>query len=120
MEGGGRIRITNQDLQLQVMVVVDRDLGPNLRLQKVPSDPGGGGSGDGDEDDPDLPDLGPDGPNAPSVRSSTVATSEVRSMLKRRARRDDQQSRPKSSLGSVKIEEYYGDRSRYLKWKKAI
>ena len=85
-----------------------------------PSDPGGGGSGDGDEDDPDLPDLGPDGPDAPSVRSSTVATSEVRSMLKRRARRDDQQSRPKSSLGSVKIEEYYGDRSRYLKWKRAI
>ena len=117
--------------------MVAPDLGPNLQLQKddpvrpkpssrrmppsqPPSDPGGGGSGDGDEDDPDLPDLGPDGPDAPSVRSSTVATSEVRSMLKRRARRDDQQSRPKSSLGSVKIEEYYGDRSRYLKWKRAI
>ena len=28
--------------------------------------------------------------------------------------------RPKSSLGSVKIEEFYGKRSRYLKWKKAV
>lgn len=27
---------------------------------------------------------------------------------------------PKSSLGSVKVEEFWGDRSRYLKWKKTI
>ena len=83
-----------------------------------PSEPGGGdgGSDDGGDDDPDLP----EGPEAPSLRSSTVATSEVRSMLRRRAKKEDQQSRPRSSLGSVKIEEFYGDRSRYLKWKRAI
>ena len=40
-------------------------------------------------------------------------------MLKRRAKKEIE-VRPKSSLGSVKIEEFYGDRSRYLKWKRAI
>ena len=40
-------------------------------------------------------------------------------MPKRRARQEIE-GRPKSSLGSVKIEEFYGDRSRYLKWKRAI
>ena len=67
-----------------------------------PSEPGGDPSEDGDP-----------------PPSSTAGTSEVRSMLKRRARKEIE-GRPKSSLGSVKIEEFYGDRSRYLKWKRAI
>ena len=49
---------------------------------------------------------------------SSVNTSEVRSLLRRRAR--VREERPKSSLGSVKIEEFYGDRSKYLKWKRAV
>ena len=28
--------------------------------------------------------------------------------------------RPRASLGSVKIEEFFGDRTKYLKWKKAV
>ena len=40
-------------------------------------------------------------------------------MLRRRAHAEEGH-RQKSSLGSVKIEEYHGDRSRYLKWKRTI
>ena len=41
-------------------------------------------------------------------------------MLRRKMRRvQDPSSRPKSSLGSVRIEEFYGDRLRYMKWKRA-
>ena len=39
-------------------------------------------------------------------------------MLRRQARVT--QDRPRSSLGSVKIEEFYGDRHKYLKWKKSV
>ena len=60
-----------------------------------------------------------DGDGGESAQSSSAATSEVRSMLRRQMHRETD-SRPKSSLGSVKIEEFYGDRSRYLKWKRAI
>ena len=60
-----------------------------------------------------------DGDGGESAQSSSAATSQVRSMLRRRMHRETD-SRPKSSLGSVKIEEFYGDRSRYLKWKRAI
>ena len=60
-----------------------------------------------------------DGEGGESAQSSSAATSEVRSMLRRRMHRESD-SRPKSSLDSVKIEEFYGDRSRYLKWKRAI
>ena len=49
--------------------------------------------------------------------SSSAATSDLRSLLRRRAR---EQERPKSSIGSVRIEEFSGDRRRYLKWKRAI
>jgi hypothetical protein len=37
-------------------------------------------------------------------------------MLRRRMKREDKESRPRSSLGPVEIEEFYGDRSRYVKW----
>eukprot|EP00434_Breviolum_minutum_P025436 symbB.v1.2.022474.t1/scaffold1996.1/size93170/9 len=72
---------------------------------------------------PDPDDDGDDEGGSTSrdeTRSSAAATSEIRSMLRRKHHRDGNDSRPKSSLGSVKIEEYYGDRSRYIKWKRAI
>ena len=68
--------------------------------------------GPGDPSEPEEPDDA-------SQRSSTAATSEIKSMLKRRLRQEDGY-RPKSSLGSVKVEEFYGDRTRYLKWKRTI
>ena len=49
---------------------------------------------------------------------SSADTSAIRSMLKRRVK--SSLERPKSSLGSVKIEEFAGERYRYLKWKKAV
>ena len=52
-----------------------------------------------------------------SATSSLAGTSELRSLLWRRAR---EQERPKSSIGSVRIESFAGDRRRYLKWKKAV
>ena len=54
-----------------------------------------------------------------SQRSSTAATSEIKSLLRRRMRQE-QSYRPQSSLGSVRIEEFYGDRGRFLKWKRTI
>ena len=53
-------------------------------------------SDDGDEDGEE------------SQRSSTAATSEIKSLLRRRMRQEESY-RPKSSLGSVRIEEFYGD-----------
>ena len=76
-----------------------------------------------------TPPSDPEGPSEPpgtdedlddaSQRSSTAATSEIKSMLKRRMKQEDGY-RPKSSLGSMKVEEFYGDRTRYLKWKRTI
>ena len=67
-------------------------------------------------------DGGPPGsmptPTDTSDPDSSVDTSAIRSMLKRRVKQN--MDRPKSSLGSVKIEEYAGERSRYAKWKKAV
>ena len=53
-----------------------------------------------------------------SMTDSTARTSEVKSMLRKKVK--NQYDRPRSSLGSVKIEEFYGDRSRYRKWKTAV
>ena len=103
--GGCQIRIIRRCLPHKVMDMMDLVLvapttpeGPvrpkpssrKMPLSQPPSEPDGGdgGSDGGGDDDPNLP----EGPEAPSLRSSTVATSEVRSMLKRRARREDQQS----------------------------
>ena len=53
--------------------------------------------------------------------SSSAQTSEIRSMLRQRMKKEgDGYQRPKSSLGSVRIEEYWGERSRYVKWKRTI
>ena len=80
----------------------------------------GGSRGGGNPPDPDDDDDEGGSTSREDTRSSTAATSEIRSMLRRKHHRDGNDSRPKSSLGSVKIEEYYGDRSRYIKWKRAI
>ena len=74
--------------------------------------PGSEDPGDGDGSEP------PDDEES-LIAPSTPATSEIKSMLRRRAHAEEGH-RQKSSLGSVKIEEYHGDRSRYLKWKRTI
>ena len=68
-------------------------------------------------DDGDGPSDGPSG-GTETEASSSVNTSELRSLVKHHmgARFD----RPRASLGSVKIEEFFGDRTKYLKWKKAV
>ena len=50
------------------------------------------------------------------VGSSSAGTSEIKSLLRRRAR---EQERPKSSIGSVKIEDFYGDRKKFKAWRRA-
>lgn len=68
-------------------------------------------------DDGDDPSDGPSG-GTETEASSSVNTSELRSLVKHHmgARFD----RPRASLGSVKIEEFFGDRTMDLKWKKAV
>ena len=67
--------------------------------------------------------LRPRGPVTPDaavvedVGSSSAGTSEIKSLLRRRARGDE---RPKSSIGSVKIEDFYGDRRKFRAWRRAI
>ena len=77
--------------------------------EKPPSSPGG-----------DPPEPGDDDADLPEEVASSAGTSELRSMLNKRVKKDQEWTRPKSSLGSVRIEEYWGDRSRYQKWKRAI
>ena len=48
---------------------------------------------------------------------SSVRTSEVRSLLMKKWR---QQERPKASLGSVRIEDFYGERGRYRGWRRVV
>ena len=48
--------------------------------------------------------------------SSSAGTSEIKSMLRKRAREGE---RPKSSIGSVKIEDFFGDRRRFRAWRRA-
>ena len=72
-----------------------------------------GGPGDGGGPPGSTPTDPPD-----PDQDSPVDTSAIRSMLKGRVKQN--MDRPKSSLGSVKIEEFAGERSRYAKWKKAV
>ena len=53
---------------------------------------------------------------APTDSSSSAGTSELKSLLRRRAREQD---RPKSSIGSVRIEEFSGERKRFRSWRRA-
>ena len=70
-----------------------------------PDDDDPGTSGDEDEDAEESP------------TESSVGTSELRSMLQRRMK---QTERPKSSLGSVRVEDFYGDRGKYQSWKRVV
>ena len=100
-----------------------------------PGGSGGGGDDGGDDEDHESEDEqrrrrakkksgkppwreGDGGEDEDEESSSTAGTSEIKSYLRRRAAAGG--DRPRSSLGTVKIEEFYGDRARYIKWKKAI
>lgn len=72
--------------------------GPSRKHGGAPGDPGADW-GDPDDEDPDES-FEPDS-------SESARTSEIRSLLKNRWRESE---RPKSSLGSVKIEDFYGER----------
>lgn len=72
--------------------------GAVMEAQHLPYHPEGDGEGEGED--------------------SSVDTSAIHSMLKRRVHH--QLERPKSSLGSVKVEEFSGERFKYTKWKKAV
>ena len=70
--------------------------------------------------------LSPDGPSDPdesepneTSSSTSVRTSEVRSLLAQKWK-NGQSSRPKSSLGSVKIEDFYAKRQRYKGWRRVV
>ena len=65
----------------------------------------------------DLSDGGDDGDDAQTSTESSARTSALRSALRRRAREQD---RPKTSIGSVRIEEYHGDRRKFLRWRRAV
>ena len=84
--------------------------------QRVP--PWGGGDPPGGNEAPSGGGSGGGSTGHHSDVSSSVDTSELRSMVRGKARAFS--DRPKASLGSVKIEEFYGDRTKYLKWKKAV
>lgn len=80
------------------------------------------GSGDSRRPPPGFPGDGGGPPSSEghteTEASSTINTSELRSMV--RQHMGPHPDRPRASLGSVKIEEFYGDRTKYLKWKKAV
>ena len=66
------------------------------------------GSDDWEDDSQDLPSA---------ATSESVRTSEVKSLLMKRWKENE---RPKSSLGSVKIEDFAGDRGRYRSWRRVV
>ncbi|CAE7228738.1 RE1, partial [Symbiodinium sp. CCMP2456] len=53
----------------------------------------------------------------PSDVSSSCPTSELRSRLRRKMKDD---GRPKSSISSVRLEEFWGDKRKYLKWRRTV
>jgi len=75
--------------------------------------PPDGGPPDNDPPDDDV------GSGLSEGWSESVKTSEVRSMLKKKLQ-DHQDLRPKSSLGSVRIEDFYGERSKYQAWQRVV
>lgn len=101
------------------------------------ADLGGGPPGRGPGDDGDDPEdgedsasfpLGPgpkrgdapggsDDPHWSDTDGSTARTSEVKAMLQRRWGNQD---RPKSSLGSVKLEDFCGERGKYRGWRRVV
>lgn len=49
-----------------------------------------------------------------------MKTSDVRKMLHKKMNKSHAVDRPKSSLGSVRIEDFYGERSKYQAWKRVV
>ena len=96
-------------------------------------DPPGRGPGDEDDDPEDGEDsaslprgVGPkkkaepggsDDPHWSDTDGSSARTSEVKAMLQRRWGNQD---RPKSSLGSVKLEDFAGERGKYRGWRRVV
>ena len=78
-----------------------------------PGHPGGPPEDPYDDDDPEDSWMG----NDEDDEESSVRTSEVRSLLMKKWR---QHERPKSSLGSVRIEDFYGERGRYRGWRRVV
>ena len=70
-------------------------------------DPADGGPPD-DDDDP-----------ASEDGVSSARTSEVRSLLMKKYKQGSHE-RPKSSLGSVRVEDFYGERNKYRTWKRVV
>ena len=110
---------------------------PGVRREGA-ADLGGGPPGRGPGDDDDDPEdggdsasfpLGPgpkkgggapggsDDPHWSDTDGSTARTSEVKAMLQRRWGNQD---RPKSSLGSVKLEDFCGERGKYRGWRRVV
>ena len=89
------------------------------RRGQAPKKPHRSGGPGGDDDGPPSDDPGRSGGG--SADSSSARTSEIESLLRRRSQHQHQQyERPKSSLGSVKIEDFYGDRQRYQAWRRVV
>ena len=65
----------------------------------------------------DSCDWGEDGDDAQTSTESSARTSALRSALRRRAREQD---RPKTSISSVRIEEYRDDGRKFLRWRRAV
>ena len=94
--------------------------GPSSSSSSASGQSNAGGESHGGREEPGSAQGPPQQPGrqgAASEGSSLAATSEIRLLLRRRARDFE---RPKSSIGSVRIEEFSGDRKRYIKWKRAI
>ena len=94
-------------------------VGDPLDRPRPASDPGctQRRSPDPPDDDGDDGDDLPDGGGGDDDESASAGTSELRSLLRRKAQAYD---RPKSSIGSVRIEEFHGDRRRYQRWKRSV
>lgn len=72
-----------------------------------------------DADPPGDPEDGDDEPGASDDGISSARTSEVRSLLMKKYKQNSH-DRPKSSLGSVRVEDFYGERSKYRTWKLVV
>ena len=94
--------------------------------QRRPFDPGqsenGSYSGTSYPDSP-FPDPPPSSGGGISASDDdfSARTSEVRRLLMRRLNgNDNRQERPKSSLGSVRIEDFGGERGKYRSWRRVV
>ena len=90
----------------------DRDDPPDEKRQEKKKKDGSGGG-----NPPEAPGGAPSDPDEEEDSASSVRTAEVRSLLMKKWKQGE---RPKSSLGSVKIEDFYGERTKYRGWKRVV